>query len=114
MSRLASRKSLSRSLATTPPETETQDVGSQDEGEQSQEGNISPQERIRRVAARTMDLGRSFTSRTQSPSPSPSAGDSRRTMFSLNRKGKNKEIQASQDLGEGGFFFAYYLDITTY
>ncbi|KAF9243852.1 glycosyltransferase family 1 protein [Melanogaster broomeanus] len=98
MSILSSKVSLVRNLVTTHPETEPQDIRSRDDNEAGQDGSISPQERIKRVAARTMDLGRSLTTRTQSPS-SLSQSNSRR-ILSLNRKGKGRETQTSQDQGE--------------
>lgn len=98
MSRLASTKSLVRSLVTSEPRP---DPHSRDDHDDSPSGSISPQERIKRVAARTMDLGRSFTARPRSPTLTLYP-DSKRTL-SLKRKDRGNEAQASQDQGQGNF-----------
>ncbi|KAF8559354.1 hypothetical protein OG21DRAFT_1600527 [Imleria badia] len=96
MSRLAATKSLVRSLVTSEPGPP--DPHSWDAHDDSSGGNISPQERIKKVAVRTMDLGRSFTSRPRSPSLSLHP-ESKRTS-SLKRKDRGKEAQGS-DQGQG-------------
>lgn len=101
MSRLAATKSLVRSLVTSEPAPP--DPHSRDDHDDSSGGDTSPQERIKRVAVRTMDLGRSFTSRPRPPTPSmPSHPESKRTP-SLKRKDRGKEAQGSQDQGQGDF-----------
>ncbi|KAG8220047.1 glycosyltransferase family 1 protein [Butyriboletus roseoflavus] len=96
MSRLASTKSLVRSLVTSEPGL---DPRPRDDHDDSPGGNISPQERIKKVAARTMDLGRSFASRPRSPTLTLHP-DSKRAL-SLKRKDAGKEAQAPQDQGQG-------------
>ncbi|KAF8139999.1 glycosyltransferase family 1 protein [Boletus edulis] len=94
MSRLASTKSFVRNLVTSEPGPP--DPHARDDHDDSL-GNTSPQERIRRVAARTMDLGRSFTSLPRSPTP-PLHPESK-CALSLKRKHRGKEPQASKDQG---------------
>lgn len=93
MSRLASTKSLVRSLVTSEPGL--------DDHDDSPGGNISPQERIKKVAARTMDLGRSLTSLPRSPTLT-SHPDTKRTL-SLKRKDTGKEAHSPRDQGQGNF-----------
>jgi hypothetical protein len=96
MSRLASTKSMVRSLVTSDPDPP--DPHSRDDHDDNPCGNISPQERIKRVAA---NLGRSFTSRPRSPTLTLHP-ESKRTL-SLKRKDRGKEARASQDQGQGDF-----------
>lgn len=96
MSRLASTKSPVRSLVTSEPGL---DPHSRDDHDDGPGGNISPQERIKRVATRTMDLGRSFTSLPRSPTLTLHPASIR--PLSQKRKDRGKETQASQDQGQG-------------
>jgi len=97
MSRLVSTVSLVRSLV--PSEPRLPDPDSPDDHDDSPSGNISPQERIKRVAARTMDLGRSFTSRPRSPTLTLHP-ESKRTLCPK-REDRGKEAQVSRDRGQG-------------
>lgn len=84
MSRLVPRKSRTSPVSTD----DARDPSSQGEsGEQGREDHVSPQECIKRVAARTIDLRKSITGRMQSSSTSPES----RRVFSSNRKGKGKD-----------------------
>lgn len=95
MSRLASTKSLVRSLVTSEPDPRWQEDHDDSPG--------SPQERIKRVAVKTMDLGRSFTGRPRSPTGLTLHPGPTRSLY-LKRKDKGKEAQTSQDEGQGDYF----------
>lgn len=91
MSRLVPRKA--RSPIASPVH---QDVPLPDGTEQGQDA--SPQERIRRLATKTIDLGKCITGRPHPP-PSPASKGPRR-IANTNKKGKGKET-SGEDPTEG-------------
>ena len=96
MSRLASTRSLVRTVATSLPGSP--DPHSPDDHHDSPGGDISP---IKRAAVRTMDLGRSFTSRPRSPTMTIQP-ESKRAL-SLKRKDAGREAQDTRDQAQGEF-----------
>ncbi|KAL4069427.1 glycosyltransferase family 1 protein [Scleroderma citrinum] len=82
MSRSAPRKA--RSPVSTPPD---QVVSLLDGSEQAQNGNVPPQECIRKAVTKTIDLGKSITGRTYHPT-SPTSDKAPQRIISTNRKGK--------------------------
>ena len=93
MSRLVPRKA--RSSMASPV---VQDAPQADGTEQGQDGDASPQERIRRLATKTIDLGKCITGRPY-PLPSPTSKEPRR-IASTSKKGKGKET-SGEDPTEG-------------
>lgn len=94
MSKLVPRRCRTSLVATD----DARGPPSQDEGdEHGREGNVSPQERIKRVAAKTIDLRKSITGRAQSPPLSP---DSRR-VFSPSKRDKGRNTPGRDQEEEG-------------